>query len=273
MIVEPDFLSHWKTQLLINDLNDRCAPLYVIALWAHCQQRRSDSFTNLAPNALKAICRYEGEASKLRSALERCGFLDVEGEAVVVHGWGELNAKLIANWDNGKTGGRPRNPDSRRSRSGQYSEEPKPNRNPTETENGNTETQPKPIREDRIGEEGESVSARETLIVGQAREIVEAYPRKEKIASALTIVAGHLRDGESFDAMISGTRACAAVIRTKPSGAMNRYCPGAESFFLLKRWRDDPETILRQGNPKTGAGPIDTDDALAQLGGRAESYK
>jgi len=150
MIVEPDFLSHWKTQLLINDLNDRCAPLYVIALWAHCQQRRSDSFTNLAPNALKAICRYEGEASKLRSALERCGFLDVEGEAVVVHGWAELNAKLIANWDNGKTGGRPRNPDSRRSRSGQYSEEPKPNRNPTETESGKTETQPEPIRVEEI---------------------------------------------------------------------------------------------------------------------------
>ena len=106
MIVEPDFLTHWKTQLLVDELGDKCAPLYVIALWAHCQQRKSDRFSNLAPNALKAICRYEGEASKLRSALERCGFLEVEGEAVIVHGWAETNIKLIANWQNGTKGGR-----------------------------------------------------------------------------------------------------------------------------------------------------------------------
>jgi hypothetical protein len=62
----------------------------------------------MAPKALKGVCRYEGEASKLRSALERCGFIDVDGEAISVHGWAETNAKLIANWENGKKGGRPK---------------------------------------------------------------------------------------------------------------------------------------------------------------------
>lgn len=113
MIVDPDFLTHWKTQMLVVEMNDRAAPLYVIALWAHCQQRRTANLGTLPPNALKAICRYEGEASKLRSALERCGFLDAAGESMVVHGWAEANAKLVANWENGEKGGRPqgkRNP-------------------------------------------------------------------------------------------------------------------------------------------------------------------
>lgn len=137
MIVEPDFLTHWKTQMLANELADKCAPLYVIALWAHCQQRKSDRFTHLAPNALKAICRYEGEASKLQSALERCGFIEVEGEATVVHGWAEANATLVANWRNGQKGGRPKKP---------IESQPI-----TQTENGLTQT--KPIGEEKRREE------------------------------------------------------------------------------------------------------------------------
>lgn len=123
MIVEPDFLTHWKTQMLIAELNDKAAPLYVISLWAHCQLRKSDSFHNLAPSALKGICRYEGEASKLRSALERCGFIVVQGNAILVHGWSQVNAKLVANWKNGAKGGRPKEvPDKT---------QPEPNDNPT----------------------------------------------------------------------------------------------------------------------------------------------
>jgi hypothetical protein len=107
VIVDPDFLSHWKTQMLIDELGgDKAAPLYLIALWAHCQQRRADTFHNMAPTGLKAVCRYEGEASRLRSALERCGWIELRGEAVVVRGFAELNAKLVANWENGKKGGR-----------------------------------------------------------------------------------------------------------------------------------------------------------------------
>ena len=102
-----------------------------------------------------------------------------------------------------------------------------------------------------------------------ARRIVEAYPRREKLAEALTMVLRQLQDGEDFEAMLSGTRAAAAVIRTLPSGAQNRYVPSAEAFFRTKRWQDDPETLRRQGDTRSGSAPMDRSEALKQLGGRA----
>lgn len=162
MIVEPDFLTHWKTQMLIEELGDKAAPLCVIALWAHCQQRRSSTFHNMAPNALKAICRYEGEASRLRSALERCGFLEVRGEAVIVHEWAETNAKLIANWENGMKGGRP-----------PKTSQQKPNDNPTITQNGFGVTQQEPRREEKRRED--STGAAKPPFVKPSLESVTAY--------------------------------------------------------------------------------------------------
>jgi hypothetical protein len=141
MIVEPDFLTHWKTVMLAAELQDRAAPLYVIALWAHCQQRKTDTFCNMVPNALKGVCRYEGEANRLRAALERCGFIEVKGETIVVHGWAEVNASLVANWRNGKSGGRPRAPNSVRSMRGDYDEtQTKPRRNPAPKKRNPNET-------------------------------------------------------------------------------------------------------------------------------------
>lgn len=69
--------------------------------------------------------------------------------------------------------------------------------------------------------------------------------------------------------MLAGTKAAAAIIRTLPSGASNRYVPGAEAFFRAKRWADDPETLRRQGDTKSGSKPMSDEEALAQLGGRA----
>jgi hypothetical protein len=103
----------------------------------------------------------------------------------------------------------------------------------------------------------------------QAQAVVAAYPRKEKVADALAIVLGQLRAGDSFEAMLAGTKAAAAIIRTLPSGASNRYVPGAEAFFRAKRWADDPETLRRQGDTKSGSKPMSDEEALAQLGGRA----
>jgi hypothetical protein len=108
MIVDPDFVDHWKTRTLVALLDDdEAAPLYVIRLWAHCQNRRTWYF-DLPAAALKAICRYSGDASRLEQAMTECGFVSRQGVQITVVGWDVYNASLIAAWANGGRGGRPR---------------------------------------------------------------------------------------------------------------------------------------------------------------------
>lgn len=109
MIIEPDFVDHWKTRLLVGLLgDDELAPIYLIRLWAHCQQRKSSTFESLPTAAIKAICRFQGDAAKLEEALIGSGFAARDGTALCVLGWDEYNASLIANWTNGAKGGRPK---------------------------------------------------------------------------------------------------------------------------------------------------------------------
>lgn len=110
MILEPDFLDHWKTQLLRDKLGGDVAVVVLVRLWTHCQQRRAFVFPFTA-DTLKAICRFPGKGDDLLSSLVNAGFLDpVDGQAgqFKVHDWDVSNASLIANWQNGKSGGRPR---------------------------------------------------------------------------------------------------------------------------------------------------------------------
>ena len=111
MIIDPDFLEHWRTRMLVNFLaDDEKAPLYIIRIWAHCQIRRATKFESMPCDGLRALCRYEGDAEVLEHGLINAGFIQREGEAIIVPKWSEHNAKLIANWNNGSTGGRPPNP-------------------------------------------------------------------------------------------------------------------------------------------------------------------
>lgn len=134
------------------------------------------------------------------------------------------------------------------------------------------------MRNDAIPEDRSQIRERESAgadrpaskpPAGDPKTIVDAYPRREKVAECLAMVAKHLADGEDFEAMLAGTRACAAVIRTLPSGHLNRYVPSAGTFFTDKRWKDDPETLRRQGSPTTGQAKIADDEIDRMLGRRA----
>lgn len=137
MIVDPDFLDHWRTQMLVDMLEDPCAPQYIIRLWGHCQNRRSWIFEGMPVQAAKAICRYPGDAKEFESAMIECGFLSRDGETLTVVGWDEHNASLIANWSNGSRGGRPKG-STKETRK-------KPMGKPTENPSGN------PQETDKIG--------------------------------------------------------------------------------------------------------------------------
>ena len=144
MIVEPDFLDHWKTRLLVRLLGTELAPIYVIRLWAHCQQRKTDRFTGWKPVVLASVCRWDGDVETFWEAMGQT-FVHFEDGAVLVHGWAETNASLVSAWANGKLGGRPKKP--------QLFAEEKPNGNrpgnPTKTDRV-TDREDREDREEKI---------------------------------------------------------------------------------------------------------------------------
>jgi hypothetical protein len=109
MIIEPDFLDHWKTRLLMRLLNTEAAPNYVIRLWSHCQTRKTNKFPEWSPEILASVCRWPGDADQFWSAMMQT-FCRSEDGHLIAHEWDEVNASLIAAWSNGGKGGRPKKP-------------------------------------------------------------------------------------------------------------------------------------------------------------------
>jgi len=110
MILEPDFLDHWKTRNLIRLLGDELAPLYLIRLWSHCQLRRTDRL-KINSEELALICHFplEKKASLVAAMKASRCIHEVKG-GFIIHGFKEINGKLFANWNNGLKGGRPKKP-------------------------------------------------------------------------------------------------------------------------------------------------------------------
>ncbi|MFL6141712.1 MAG: hypothetical protein ACJ72N_07555 [Labedaea sp.] len=152
MIVDCDFLDHWKTRLAVDLLGgDEMAPLYILRLWAHCQARKKADAFAISAAGLRALCRCtsaSGEA--LEAALIEAGFIEREGESIRVIDWAKRNAQLISAWTNGRKGG-----EANKARRGSDPTEPVPNgdRNATETGPGG----------DRIGTDGEAIRSRKEV--------------------------------------------------------------------------------------------------------------
>ena len=141
MIVETDFMDHWKTKMLTTLLNDPAAPCYLLRLWAHCQQRKAYRFEsgNLTPMILKAITSSPEDPQTLWAAFIEARYLDEHEDGTVeAHGFYDANKQLCANWEIGKKGGRPKKKPSPE----------KPIHNPKETH-------PEPIEERERAEEKE----------------------------------------------------------------------------------------------------------------------
>lgn len=153
MIVDPDFFDHWRTRMVVDMLGgDALAPVYIMRLWAHCQNRKSDTFA-IPPSGIKALCNFGGDAQALEDALIAAEYLVRDGQQVTVVGWAQKNAQLIAAWENGARGGRPKKEPLANREEAQWA----PEENPRETHGkptGNpTATETKPIREDKRREE------------------------------------------------------------------------------------------------------------------------
>lgn len=214
MIIDPDFLTHWKTQALREALEDEAAPVYVIALWAHCQLRRTDRFPGISHATFAKICRYpfKGDSGAFFEAMQSCGFVDIEGDTVIVHGWAEVNSKLFANWKNGKVGGRVANPQR---------------------------TQREPKNEKR--ELGTLDKEREERKEKKERveEIYSAYPLKRAKPDALRAIAKALTKHPP-EFLLTKTKAYAAA----RNGDLT-FVPNPATWFNQERFNDDPSTWTR----------------------------
>lgn len=160
MIVDPDFLDHWRTGMVVDALDDSMAPMYILRLWAHCQERKSDTFV-MPTRGLKAQCKFPGDAQAFEAALIEAGFVERDGDSIHVCGWAEKNASLLAAWANGNKGGR---------KPKQTQSEPTGNPRVTQTEPkaNQSETHAEPIRVDKSREDKKLEEP--TVLVGSASD-------------------------------------------------------------------------------------------------------
>lgn len=88
---------------------DALAPVYVIRLWAHCQNKKAWAFPDMSALQFKAVCQgivaHKPEA--FLDAFVTAGYCARDGAGFAVPSWEQLNTQLIAAWTNGARGGRP----------------------------------------------------------------------------------------------------------------------------------------------------------------------
>lgn len=119
------------------------------------------------------------------------------------------------------------------------------------------------IKEEGSGEKPAAASPASTAAPVDFLKIVSLYPRRQKLNEALEHLRRSILAGADPDEISAQTTAHAAVIARMPSGALNAYVPSAAAFFQHERWRDDPETLLRNASKNGTVTPSKID-----LGGR-----
>ena len=255
--------------MLVNILGTESAIVCVIRLWSHCQSRRQWQFESLPSEAIKAVCRFDGDSSTFESALITSGFIKRDGNALIVCNWEEYNASLIANWNNGKRGGRPKKKTPEQT-----------NGKPTGYERVNPpETRQEPIRLDRIGidkireentkeveEEGNGVEISEQKSIAEHQEYLAAigaeavfktgpspecrewwdsFPKSTKLDACSKVYSSTLSQvAIQFNIKIEDAHERLKAITRRyadsPQGKSERWCCSALNFLVEGRWREDP---------------------------------
>jgi hypothetical protein len=110
VIVTPSFVRSAKIRAVGRDLRDKMVHLYILRLWAYCEEQRTDSVP-YDPNMVAEICEYLGDAETFMRVLLDRKVLDTLPEGgLQVHQWREYNSTLWRNWMNGpKHGRKPKN--------------------------------------------------------------------------------------------------------------------------------------------------------------------
>lgn len=108
MLIDSTFPDHWKVRELKRISGHIEAMEWIIRLWVGCQVRKSFCFEVFDQAEIVAICDYNGDPGAFVDWLLKVRILDREDTQLVAHGFEERNPQLVANWNNGKKGGRPK---------------------------------------------------------------------------------------------------------------------------------------------------------------------
>ena len=110
MKIDPGFLNHWKTEMLIERAGAE-AVLAVLRLWGNAQIQREYQHLALNPKRLAMQTKWTGDPEILWAALTDpdSPWLDAEQDGTYsIHGYADHQHQLVRLWDIGKSGGRPK---------------------------------------------------------------------------------------------------------------------------------------------------------------------
>lgn len=110
MKLDPGFISHWKTERLIDQLGAD-GVVALLRLWSAAQISHRYSRLPLTPKRLAMETKWKGDENHLFSVLTDTDapWLDIEPEGTfTIHGFAEHQHQVVKLWENGKLGGRPK---------------------------------------------------------------------------------------------------------------------------------------------------------------------
>ena len=110
MKIDPGFLDHWKTELLIESLGP-AGVVAVMRLWGRAQIDRKWNGLDLNPKRLAIKTKWKADENLLWSILTDTDapWLDeAEDGTWSIHGFDEHQKQVIHLWEAGKRGGRPK---------------------------------------------------------------------------------------------------------------------------------------------------------------------
>ncbi|MBN1441688.1 MAG: hypothetical protein JXA90_03215 [Planctomycetes bacterium] len=95
--LDVDFPDHPKTLDLCTRLRDANAGMYVVRLWRYCYRHARDRFGgDAAVVTVEQAAGWRGKRGRLADLLRGTGFLESNGDELVVHGLAERLAPAIA---------------------------------------------------------------------------------------------------------------------------------------------------------------------------------
>ncbi len=119
MIVSGDIFSNPKFLALRREVGPQALEC-LCRLWAHCaEDKRGPDWGKVDADYVELVCHWQGEPGRLFTALTapkipgKKPWIEKYYNRLVIHGWREYNANMVANWKKGPLGGRPKKTNSK----------------------------------------------------------------------------------------------------------------------------------------------------------------